>query len=326
MTEPSHLITSDAPYYDLEIHRRMLADTVRVDAFRKAIEASVHPGSVVLDVGAGTGILSLLAVHAGAKKVYAVEPTAIASVARQIVRENGMTERIQVIEAGIEKTALPEPVDVIVFEWMGGFGVDEGMLPLLLLARDRWLKPGGRVIPGSVAMWMAPAYDRALAGERDLWTGARYGVDLRILWRNMVDMWHYGRHHVTVDDCIAPPFRLWDHDAATQSYAASCATMTASHRFTASRRGEMNSLLVWFDSELVPGVRLANGPGDRENHWGPTVFPLDRSHHLEAGDIVEMAFEFQANLSGVHRSGLSVRIGNGAWERHNDHRKAPAKT
>lgn len=304
----------------------MVADTVRVDAFRKAIEAAVHPGSVVLDVGAGTGILSLLAVHAGARKVYAVEPTAIAAVAREVVRENRMEERIVVLEQGIEKVSLPEPADVLVFEWMGGWGVDEGMLPLLLLARDRWLKPAGRVIPSVVGAWMAPVYDSALAGERELWNGARYGVSLVTLWTHMVDMWHYGRHHILVDDLIAAPFQLWSHDAKSQTYAQACATMSASHRFVASRRGELNALCVWFDAELVPGVRLGNSPGSPANHWGPTVFPLDRPHHVEEGAGIDVAFEFQANLSGIHRSGLSVRIGSGPWERHNDHRKGTAAT
>src|SRR5271170_1567362 len=109
-------------YDELPVHRWMLRDSVRNEAFRNAIAHAVKPGDVVLDMGAGTGILSVFAAVAGARKVYAVERTDVALVARRMVERNGFAGCIDVLQADLEDITLPEKVDVLVSEWMGGFG------------------------------------------------------------------------------------------------------------------------------------------------------------------------------------------------------------
>ena len=109
--------------------------------------AVVRPGDIVLDVGAGSGILSVFAARAGAARVYAVERTTIAVLAQELAAANGVAEIVQVIHGDVMDVELPERVDVIVSEWLGGFGIDEGMLAPVIAARDRWLKPGGVMIP-----------------------------------------------------------------------------------------------------------------------------------------------------------------------------------
>ena len=144
------------PYTQLSLHRWMLRDEVRNEAYRKAIVQAVKPGQVVLDMGAGTGILSIFAAQAGARKVYAVERTGIASVARRMVKRNGYENVIEIIEGNLEDIDLPEKVDVLMSEWMGGLGVDENMLAPLVMARNRWLKPGGKILPERVTAYGLP--------------------------------------------------------------------------------------------------------------------------------------------------------------------------
>ena len=123
-------------YRDLWNHGSMLQDEVRCKAFRDALFEVVTPDSVVLDIGAGTGILSIFAAQAGAEKVYAVERTPVAQAAREIIESNGLSDRITVIQGEMESLELPEKVDVIVSEWLGGYGVDENLLPIVIQARD----------------------------------------------------------------------------------------------------------------------------------------------------------------------------------------------
>ncbi len=319
---PEYARTSDAPYDHLDIHRRMVSDVVRVEAFRAGLKAVVKPGDAVLDVGAGTGILSILAVQAGARKVYAVEPSPIADFTQWLIRDNAMEDRITLVRAGIESADLPEPVDAIVFEWMGGYGVDEGMLPLLLLARDRWLKPGGRMIPERVTTWMAPAFDEALEHDRNFWAGTPYGVAFKQFWDWTVDEWHYGRHHVLAGHLFAPAQALWSHDALATTLAASKAPMRADVTFAADRAGRINGLALWFDSVIAPGILLSNAPAALPTHWGRVIFPLEQGYDVAAGETISVIFTLETPGSGPAKSGLSVKVGAHPWERHSDHRTA----
>lgn len=163
-------------YSSFGIHREMLSDKVRTDAYRQAIVSnpSLLNGAVVLDIGCGTGILSLFAAQAGASRVFAVEASnKMASVATQIAKENGLlcsqspkegnnhcTGVIKVVEGMIEELdksgeIKPHSVDVLISEWMGYCLLYEAMLSSVLFARDRWLKPGGAILPDTATMFAA---------------------------------------------------------------------------------------------------------------------------------------------------------------------------
>ena len=95
---------------------------------------------VVLDIGCGTGILSLFAVKAGASHVFAIDQSPIIHKAVEIARENGVGDKITFIRGEVESVRLPvDSVDVLISEWMGYFLLFESMLDTVLYARDKWL-------------------------------------------------------------------------------------------------------------------------------------------------------------------------------------------
>ncbi|CAE7261367.1 PRMT10 [Symbiodinium sp. CCMP2592] len=122
----------------------MLEDAHRTGSYFDAITRNrdSFKDKVVLDVGAGTCILSIFAAKAGAKQVFAVEATDMAVRSRKIVEAQGLSHIIQVVQGTIETATLPCMVDVIISEWMGYFLLRESMLDSVLVARDRFLKPG----------------------------------------------------------------------------------------------------------------------------------------------------------------------------------------
>ncbi|KAK3103698.1 hypothetical protein FSP39_021122 [Pinctada imbricata] len=151
-------------YADVTIHEEMLRDAVRTNAYRYAILKNYESirGKVVVDVGAGTGILSIFCVHAGAKHVYAIEASEMAKQTRKIVEENKMADRITVVNKKVEDASLPVKADVIVSEWMGYNLLYESMLQSVLHARDKWLKKDGLMFPSSAELVIAPFTDEDL--------------------------------------------------------------------------------------------------------------------------------------------------------------------
>ena len=115
---------ADEPVMSTEIHEIMLKDKLRTESYRDFILSNppLFKGAVVLDVGCGTGILSMFSAQAGAKKVYAVDASDVAHKAERNIRDNGFSEVIEVIKARVEDISaerIPEKVDIIVSEWMG---------------------------------------------------------------------------------------------------------------------------------------------------------------------------------------------------------------
>ncbi|KAJ6945330.1 protein arginine N-methyltransferase 3 [Populus alba x Populus x berolinensis] len=160
-------------YSSFGIHREMISDKVRMDAYSQAIlkNPSLMTGAVVMDVGCGTGILSLFAAKTGASRVIAVEASEkMASVATQIAKENGLwwctegnnqyTGVMEVVQGMVEEIdksiqIKPHSVDVLLSEWMGYCLLYETMLSSVLFARDKWLKPGGAILPDTASIYAA---------------------------------------------------------------------------------------------------------------------------------------------------------------------------
>jgi predicted RNA methylase len=89
----------------------MLKDTVRTRSYQRAIEENPNDfkDKIVLDIGCGTGILSIFAARAGAKHVYAIENAEIALFAEEIIKRNGLSNKITVIKGKMEEITLPVP-------------------------------------------------------------------------------------------------------------------------------------------------------------------------------------------------------------------------
>src|SRR5690349_10496031 len=109
--------------YSLYSYGTMIGSSPRTEAYTEALRHAVRPGSVVVDLGTGTGIWALLACRFGARKVYAIEHSDVIEVARETAGINGLSDRIEFIQELSTRITLPEPADVLVSDVRGGLPV-----------------------------------------------------------------------------------------------------------------------------------------------------------------------------------------------------------
>jgi SAM-dependent methyltransferase len=295
----------------------MLKDLVRVEVYRKALEAVITSDSTVLDMGAGSGILSFLAAMAGAKKVYAVEKTGITRLTRELAECNRLLDRVEVLNSDVLDIQLPAQVDVIVSEFLGPYGIDENFLQPLLIARDRWLKPGGKMLPERVTAWMAPAYDPAVDSELFFWSSRPYGIDLQPIAKHTCNEIRYAQQNLNVDNLIAAAQPMWITDLYALLASDARTSFHCSNRFVCTRPAKLNSVVVWFDAEFPGGIVLACGPAAPTNHWASTVCPLQTVYELSSGDQIRIDFECELDeIPGRSFTNWSVWINDKFKESH----------
>jgi SAM-dependent methyltransferase len=287
-------------YYDSTFMQRLMVDDqTRTQAFARAIAGAVKPGMVVLDVGAGSGILSLFAAQAGAARVYAVERApGAAAMARLMVADNGFEQVIRVVEGEAEAVWLPERADLLVSEWLGAYGIDENMLAPVLAVRDRWLKPGGAMIPSRVGAWIAPV-DHPAGAQALRYSVSAYGLNLAALdpFDRQQAVWlPQGLER----ECLrTEPQELWNMDCTTLPVEEARRPHAAELEFTLD--GAANALAVWFEAEMGDGSRLSNGPGQPRTHWGMLLFPIEAARDAVAGNVLKVGFHnVPAGAYGSH--------------------------
>jgi ubiquinone/menaquinone biosynthesis C-methylase UbiE len=266
----------------LEEHWGYVADPVRLERFQRAISSVVEPGSVVADLGCGSGVLTLFALEAGAGHVYAIDSSRMLAVARESIARSGSADRVSFIQGRSQKTALPERVDVVVCDHVGWFGFDYDIVGLLADARQRFLKNGGVSIPSSIELKLAAVESDICRAAAERWTTSAVPPAFRWLRQSSVN----SKHCVELErgELLSAPadfgtLVLSDTQPEFLSWSAS---------LVADRDGVVHGLGGWFDCELSPGVRVTNSPlaPDRINR--PQVFlPIDSPFSLHAGDVVQ---------------------------------------
>lgn len=145
----------------LRIHELLLRDAPRNRAFHRALKARVTPNSAVLDIGSGSGLWAITAAKLGAKKVVAIEMMPmLAGLIRALARDHGVADRVEVITGDSRQVRLAREFDVVISETIGHLIFDEQIVTIMADARERFLKPGGALIPETVTLMAAGAHLR----------------------------------------------------------------------------------------------------------------------------------------------------------------------
>jgi protein arginine N-methyltransferase 1 len=283
------------------MHGQLLADRPRVDAYARAIAETVRPGDVVVDIGTGTGILSLLAAKAGARRVFAIESEAIGGWARKLAHDSGFGDVITVIEGIADDIELPEGErgDVLVTETIGPLLLDEDIERLVRMARRQLLKPGAREIPRTVGYSIVPVeLPPAYAGPLEL--AIVEGFDVHAL-----------ADAVRCSPIQAPYHELTDANALSAPVAAweappdACPT-SGTVELAITRAGHFHGLALLLFAQLGATARLDTRLGTPSSWWCP-VLPVGRDLFVEPGDKVVAT----VLLDSIGARGWNVRIERG---------------
>uniref|UniRef100_A0A1D1YMD4 Probable histone-arginine methyltransferase CARM1 n=1 Tax=Anthurium amnicola TaxID=1678845 RepID=A0A1D1YMD4_9ARAE len=285
-------------YYGQLLHQQnMLQDYVRTGTYYAAVieNRADFLGRVVVDVGAGSGILSLFAAQAGAKHVYAVEASEMAEYAHKLISGNpSLGERITVVKGKVEEAVLPEKADVLISEPMGTLLVNERMLESYVIARDRFLVPNGKMFPTLGRIHMAPFSDEYLyveiANKALFWQQRNYfGVDLNPLHGSAFQ----GYFSQPVVDAFDP--RLLISPAVCHTLDFTCIKEEELYEidipfsFTASVGTRVHGLACWFDV-LFNGSSvqrwLTTAPGAPTTHWYQLRCVLSQPLYVMAGQEI----------------------------------------
>src|SRR6185436_3997609 len=282
--------------YRLTDYGAILRDRRRVDAYSRALAASVSPSAIVLDLGAGLGTFSILACLHGCERVYAVEPGEVIGVAREHALANGVADRIEFLRKRATEIELPERVDVIVSDLAGALPLFEEHIPSVIHAREHFLKPGGVLIPQRDRLMCAP-----VAAIPDPWN-AIPAVDFTAAKTMALSEPQAVR--VAPADLVAEP-RCW----AELDYATIASPDVRGSVEWATAGGEIRGFALWFESTLHGDITNSSGPWFPDNVYATMVLPL--LEPLRATDALRLTID--ATLAGG-RYILKWRVGEGAWQ------------
>ena len=291
-------------------HFTMVNDLPRNEAYERGIVAAVTPQSVVLDIGAGTGLLAMLAARAGAARVYTVEmDRGLATTARGVIRDNGLQDRITLYNMVSTDMAvgapLPERANVLVFEVFSSDIFEEGLFYTLNHALDNLLTPDVKVVPPAVSMYAMPIQSVAfrkratVQPHRPQFGGAVHDFqDVQVANNGlaMVSEWLHDNEY----QAMGPVHRVrtwalhkhisgWEFD----EWAV-----------RASRSGVVDAVAYWFDCDFHDGSVFSMDPRVKRDsltsHWTQNVYMMEAPRPARIGDDLHMAMSFHAGKTAFN--------------------------
>lgn len=305
-------LESDEGYFNtyahFGIHYDMLSDKVRTESYRDAIlknKETLHD-KVVLDLGCGTGILSMFCATAGAKKVYALDQSEVIYHAIDIIQENNLQDKIKTVKGRLENTKLEEKVDIIVSEWMGYFLLFEGMLDSVVYARDNYLKPGGLLLPNKcnislVANGDVDTHQKLINFWSDVYGYKMNCMKSEVIREASIDI-------VASKNIVSEPSIIKNIDINTCN--TDVMDFTSDFKLKITKDGSLTSLVGYFDTffDLPQNISFSTGPNSTPTHWKQTVFYFRDCKNVKQGDIIEGTIVCNRQKTDVRALSVQINI------------------
>lgn len=327
-------------YYGSAVHQQnMMQDSVRTTAYFNAITGnpSDFAGKTVMDIGTGSGILAYFAARAGARRVWAVEASDMAERAEKLMNANGYGSVVKVIKGKVEEIEVPaDPeadaadsadgaegkVDVLISEPMGFMLIHERMLESYIIARQRFLKPGGKMFPSQGTIFTAPFTDASLWQEQinkvAFWHSSDfYGLDLNPLAEEAAAD-HFAQPivgYISPESLMATTTSSLLIDFLNDS-PESLHSLELPFSFEINKTGICHGLAAWF-TVLFDGTDartvLSTGPHDAGTHWYSCRLLLKDPIAVNAKQRVKGTLVMKANTRYSYNCTLTMELdGSGA--------------
>lgn len=262
--------------------------------YSDAIQSIVSSNDRVVDIGAGTGVLSFIAAQCGAKQVLGIDKSAIIDHAERVKALNFPDAEIQFLRADVLKDTLPEfQADIAICELFGSFGFDENVVQVLATVRKKLLKPNGKILPQSMELLVAPVQCTTAYRQIANWKKPESGID----FSPFQELAYNAVYHINNE-----PVRI----LATPKTICSVNFMTVESlpekldtEFFFHRDGVIHGIAGWFQSELAPGHRLDTGPDSSQTHWGQIFLPIGEPIRIQAGGSATLEFADNSSIHGT---------------------------
>ncbi|KAG7214916.1 hypothetical protein INR49_005191, partial [Caranx melampygus] len=287
-------MTSRDYYFDsyahFGIHEEMLKDEVRTLTYRNSMYHNKHvfKDKIVLDVGSGTGILSMFAAKAGAKHVYGIECSSISEYSERIIKSNHLDSVITIFRGKVEEVELPvEKVDIIISEWMGYCLFYESMLNTVIFARDKWLKPGGLMFPDRASLYVVAIEDRQYKDFKIHWWENVYGFDMTCI-RNVA-------MKEPLVDVVDPKQEVDIYTVKTEDLS-----FTSAFCLQIQRNDYIHALVTYFNIEFTKCHKKTGFSTDAPyTHWKQTVFYLEDYLTVRRGEEIVGSIAMKPNEKNI---------------------------
>jgi SAM-dependent methyltransferase len=247
-------------------HEKLLRDANRNRLFYRALKKNITRESSVLDIGSGTGVWAIAAAALGARRVVAIEQDhLLIGLIRTLARENGVASRVEVIQGDSRQLQLNREFDVVISETIGSLVFDEEIVPIMIDARDKFLNPGGVLIPDSVALVAA-------GGHLDQnHQGLPAGIPVEYGYFETLLLNHpFGLTDRTRLKLLSEPQELTRADLTADKSPPNLNNLTA--RWKLRVANQINCFAVWAEASLTTGVRLTT---KRTTSWSPVIYRVN---------------------------------------------------
>ena len=305
----------------LELHRLLLGDTARNDAFAKALKKMIVPGkTVVADIGSGTGFLSFVAEKLGAKECFLYEQSPeMLDLSKTLAQENGI-ERCRFHAGHSTEVKSPPKADIVLSETLGNWAYEENVIETMNDAR-RFLKPGGILIPQELRCFVAPVTSSRLYDELNVWDRVGHGMEFAAAKEKCMNNMYV--KDVLPEDCSLSRLRervarrapgegrkegVWDIlDFTKQNSSIRKNTLEWEAESTITVYG----FACWWEATLIKGITISTSPFAPSTHWKQIYLPLVDPLPVKAGQSIRLTLQSDSRYEVKINVEWETEIGDG---------------